>query len=186
MKDRQRGEVFAFETDTVWGFGCLPDDKAAVEKIYEIKNRDRSKPLILMSHALQNLLPYVSDVPIEALELMQNTYPGALTVVLKRSSLCPAGICAGFDTVGIRVPDHRGFCELAKSLQGGVLATTSANISNEPPCANYEEAVLKFGDKVEVIKPNGEEPKGTASTVVAFSPDGSYKILRQGAITLDC
>ena len=46
----KKGEVIGFDTDTVWGLGCLPDDNEAVDKIYEIKNRDRSKPLILMSH----------------------------------------------------------------------------------------------------------------------------------------
>jgi L-threonylcarbamoyladenylate synthase len=175
--------VYAFETDTVWGFGCSPADSVAIEKIYEIKNRDRSKPLILMSFSLEQLLPYVCDVHENALALMQKAYPGALTVVLKRSSLCPEDICAGFDTVGIRVPAHKGFHHLCKSFPNGVLATTSANISNEPPCASYEETLEKFGHVCDVIAPiHDSEPaiSGAASTVVTFLPCGTHKIIRQG------
>lgn len=174
MSSKAQGAVYAFETDTVWGFGCAPDDSAAVERIYEIKGRDRSKPLILMCDNLDSLLKYVQDVPQSAMDLMQKAYPGAFTVVLKKSPLCPESICAGFDTVGIRVPN----CPWPS--KGEVLATTSANISNEPPVESYNEALWKFGSVCTVIKPQDTQTSGAASTVVAFSPDGSYKILRQG------
>ena len=51
----ENGGVIAFVTDTVWGLGCLPNNKKAVDKIYEIKGRDRSKPLILMSNSINSL-----------------------------------------------------------------------------------------------------------------------------------
>ena len=57
----KKGEVIGFQTDTVWGLGCLPNDFEAVEKIYEIKNRDRSKPLILMSHDVKYLENGIRD-----------------------------------------------------------------------------------------------------------------------------
>ncbi|GBF23504.1 dsRNA binding YrdC domain protein [Candidatus Gastranaerophilus sp. (ex Termes propinquus)] len=176
-------KVYAFETDTVWGFGCSPQDDEAIEKIYEIKNRDRTKPLILMSNSLEHLLPYVENPPDEALDLMQKHFPGALTVVLKKSLLCPDSICAGFDTVGLRVPAHQGFWTLCDSVEGKVLATTSANISNEPPCADYEECCEKFSSVATVIKPNPPKaPSGAASTVVTFYPE--FKVLRQGDVAL--
>ena len=58
-----KGEVLGFETDTVWGLGCLPNDSKAVDKIYEIKGRDRTKPLILMSNNLESRMAYVVEVP---------------------------------------------------------------------------------------------------------------------------
>jgi len=180
MQGKGKGTVFAFETDTVWGLGCVPNDEEAVDKIYEIKNRDRSKPLILMSNDLLNLLPYVEDVPDNAMELMKKAYPGALTMVFRRSPNCPVEICAGLDTVGIRVPNHEGFWDLCGCVRGNVLATTSANASGESPCKNYEEAVKKFGEVCTIIKPEKVQEQTSASTIAAFESDGSYKILRQG------
>ncbi len=59
----KKGEVLAFSTDTVWGFGCLPEDEEAVQNIYKIKNRDSKKPLILMSNSFEALKKYVKSIP---------------------------------------------------------------------------------------------------------------------------
>ena len=81
----KNGGVIAYVTDTVWGIGCLPDNKKAVDKIYEIKGRDRSKPLILMSNEIENLIPYVQEIPPTAKNLISRFFPGALTLVLKKA-----------------------------------------------------------------------------------------------------
>ena len=180
----KKSEVIAFETDTVWGLGCIPDDIEAVNKIYEIKNRDRSKPLILMSHDVNYLKKYVTGISDYSELLMQKFFPGALTLIFKRSSLTPSCICAGLDTVGIRVPDSENFKEITTQVEGHVLATTSLNISNEPPCKDFEEACEKFGSKAKIIKPKYKsKPQNLASTVVLCLND-EIKILRQGSIKL--
>lgn len=180
----EKGDVLAFETDTVWGLGCLPDDEEAINKIYEIKNRDRSKPLILMSHDKNNLIKYVEGISDYCKLLMDKHFPGALTLIFKRSDLCPASICAGFDTVGIRVPNSKNFAFVTTQVQGGVLATTSLNISNETPCKDFEEAVKKFGKKVKVIKPKYPSSLlNVASTVVLCTVD-EVKILRMGSVKI--
>lgn len=180
----KKGEVIGFETDTVWGLGCLPDDIEAVNKIYEIKNRDRTKPLILMSHDINALKKYVTGISNYAELLTDKFFPGALTLIFKRSNLCPEFICAGFDTVGIRVPDSENFTLVTKKVKGSVLATTSLNISNEPPCKDYSEAVEKFGKKVKIIKPKiKSHPQNLASTVVLCLKD-EIKVLREGSIKI--
>ena len=70
--------VISFVTDTVWGIGCLPASKKAVDKIYELKGRDRSKPLILMSNSLDNLLPYVDNMSVFQQEIASKYFPGAI------------------------------------------------------------------------------------------------------------
>lgn len=184
-KKLKQGGVIAFVTDTVWGLGCLPTNEAGVEKIYEIKGRDRSKPLILMSDNTENLLPYVKNLPSGAKELMQKYFPGALTLVLEKSDKTPDFMTSGKNTVGIRVPDNEFFKELCSKIEGGVLATTSANLSNQPSSKTYKEAKNSIGNFVDFVYDDcGYTCKGRESTVVLIE-ENSYKILRQGSIYID-
>lgn len=180
----KNGGVIAFVTDTVWGLGCLPSSKEGVDKIYEIKGRDRTKPLILMSNDISKLSPYVKDIPKNAQELISKYFPGALTLVLEKSSLTEDYITSNKNTVGIRVPNNEFFKYLCSIIDGGVLATTSANLSEHPSSKTYEEAKKSIGNLVNyVFEDYGYTCKGKESTVVLVTAD-SYKILRQGSVNL--
>lgn len=173
--------VIAFVTDTVWGLGCLPTSEIAVKKIYEIKKREAQKPLILMSNDVKNLKSYVKEINAQAQELIEKYFPGALTLVLKKSEKTENYITSGFDTVGIRVPDNDVFKEICESITGNVLATTSANLSHEPSAKTYEQAVENMGKKADLIVADfGCTAQGLESTV-ALIIDNEIKILRQGA-----
>ena len=175
------GGVIAFVTDTVWGIGCLPNNKEAVEKIYEIKGRDKSKPLILMSNKKEHLSPYVKEIPQKAKELMDKYFPGALTLVLEKSEKTPFEITSNKNTVGIRVPNNKFFKELCSIIDGHILATTSANLSNEPSAKTYEEAKNSIGNLVDIVFSDyGYSCKGQESTVVLVS-NNETNILRQGS-----
>ena len=177
--------VIAFVTDTVWGLGCLPTSKKAVEKIYEIKHRDSKKPLILMSNDIKPLRRFVKPLNDKAEGLVKKYFAGALTLVVEKSEFTPDYITSGLNTVGIRVPDNKVFAEICSCIEGNVLATTSANLSNEPPALTYDEAVKYIGDKVDlVVEDYGEKAQGHASTVAGIFPD-SIKIFRQGDIILE-
>lgn len=176
--------VIAFVTDTVWGVGCLPKSKKAVEKIYEIKHRDSKKPLILMSNDIEHLRKYVKPLNNKAEELVKKYFAGALTLVVEKSELTPDYITSGLNTVGIRVPDNKVFAEICSCIDGNVLATTSANLSNEPPALTYDEALKYIGDKVDfVVEDYGEKAQGHASTVAGIFADG-IKIFRQGDVVI--
>ena len=178
----KNGGVIAFVTDTVWGIGCLPDNKNAVDKIYEIKGRDRSKPL--MSNETKNLVPFVQEIPPTAKNLISRFFPGAVTLVLKKAEKTPGFITSGFDTVGIRVPDNETFKKICQDIEGHVLATTSANLSGQPSAKNYEEAVKYIGDFVDlVVEDEGHAAKGLESTVILVTKN-EVKILRQGAVKI--
>ena len=180
----KNGGVIVFVTDTVWGIGCLPDNEQAVNKIYEIKGRDRSKPLILMSNNIKYLKPFVDEIPPTAKNLISRFFPGALTLVLKKSPKTPDFITSGFDTVGIRIPDNKTFQKICEDIEEHVLATTSANLSGQPSAKNYEEAVEFIGKYVElVIEDDGDSAKGLESTVVLVTKSG-VKVLRDGAIKI--
>ncbi len=177
--------VIAFVTDTVWGMGCLPTSKLAVKRIYEIKHRDSHKPLILMSNGIEPLRKYVKPLTEKAEELVKKHFAGALTLVIEKSELTPDYITSGLNTVGIRVPDNKIFAEICSCIDGNVLATTSANLSNEPPALTYDEARKYIGDKVDlVIEDFGEKAQGRASTVAGVFPEG-IKIFRQGDVVVE-
>ncbi len=179
------GGVIAFVTDTVWGLGCLPDSKKGVDKIYEIKGRDRTKPLILMSNEISNLTPYVKEIPNTAQDLILKHFPGALTLVLEKSEKTQNYITSEKSTVGIRVPNNAFFKQLCSIIDGNVLATTSANLSEHPSSKTYEEAKNSIGNLVDIVfEDYGYHCKGKESTVVLITAD-SYKILRQGDVTLN-
>ena len=177
--------VIAFVTDTVWGLGCLPSSEKAVKKIYEIKHRDGKKPLILMSDEFYNLFDYLKQ-PIhkEAQKLIKKHFPGALTLVLEKSEKTPDFITSSMPTVGVRIPDNKVFAEICRNIEGRVLATTSANISGEPPALTYDEAVKYIGDKVDlVVRDYGYSAAGRASTVAGFNDNGVV-IYRQGDVEI--
>ena len=177
--------VIAFVTDTVWGLGCLPSSEKAVQRIYEIKKREAKKPLILMSDDTYPLFDYVKQPMEKQVQiLIKKHFPGALTLVVEKSENTPYYITSNMDTVGIRVPDNETFMRICQSIDGRVLATTSANISGEPPALTYEEALSYIGDKVDLVIPDyGYVAKGKASTVAGFK-GGVVVVFRQGEIKL--
>lgn len=177
--------VIAFVTDTVWGLGCLPSSEKAVQRIYEIKKREAKKPLILMSDDTYPLFDYVKQPMEKQVQiLIKKHFPGALTLVVEKSENTPYYITSNMDTVGIRVPDNETFMRICQSIDGRVLATTSANISGEPPALTYEEALSYIGDKVDLVIPDyGCVAKGKASTVAGFK-GGEVVVFRQGEIKL--
>lgn len=180
----KQGAVVSFVTDTVWGVGCLPNCEKGVENIYELKNRDRSKPLILMSNDVKNLFPYVKNISQKAETLIKENFPGALTLIFEKSDKTPDFVTSFRNTVGIRVPNNSVFARLCEVVDGHVLATTSANLSNQPPASNFDEAKDFIGKHVEyVFEDYGQSCKGLASTV-ALAVDDEIKILRQGEVKI--
>ncbi len=176
--------VIAFVTDTVWGIGCLPTSERACKRIYEIKQRDQRKPLILMSNSVYNLVKYVESVPEKADELISKYFPGALTLVMKKSHNVPNWLSSNLDTIGIRVPKNDTFKALCDFVPGRVLATTSANISGIDPAITYDQVVKNYDLKVDyVIEDFGNHAKGTASTVAGVFDD-EVTIYRQGVVKI--
>lgn len=176
------GGVFAFPTDTVWGLGCLPNSKKACEKIYEIKKRDGNKPLILLGDSIESLKPYIKDFPNLAEKMGNQYWPGALTIIIEKSSLTDDYISSGFNTVGIRIPNHPVLLELLKKI--GPIASTSANLSSEPAAKSIKDIKPQIINQIDfTLNDYSISCKGEESTVIIMEQN-QYKILRNGAITI--
>ncbi len=171
-----RGKVVVFETDTVYGIGCLMNDEAAIRRIYAIKNREAVKPMAILCADVAQAKPLFADFG-PAAKTAAAYWPGALTIVLPKSGLVPDFVTAGMPSVGVRIPA----CPTALAIlrRFGPMAVTSLNLSHEPAILASADAV-KYADIVDYLVPGGDLV-GTASTV--YDPLAK-KTLRQGEIVV--
>ena len=102
----KNGKLVAFPTETVYGLGANAFDSRAVERIFEAKGRPNDNPLIVHISNIDYLNNLVIEIPSNAKKLIENFWPGPLTLVLKKSGMVPDIITAGLDTVAVRMPDN--------------------------------------------------------------------------------
>jgi L-threonylcarbamoyladenylate synthase len=179
--------IVSFPTDTVPALAARPDRS---ELIFAAKRRSQDKPLILMAASAEALWPYVQGSPAE-LNLWQQVaasyWPGALTLVLPASPKVPAAMNPiDPTTIGIRVPDFPLALKILE--QTGPLATTSANLSGQPPLESVAEIEAVFPEVLTLV-PSELATATTASSLpstVAKWSGSDWEILRQGTIELEC
>ncbi len=177
------GKTVGMPTDTVYGVACNALDPAAIERIFDLKERGRDKPLIAQTYDLKSAASFLEDVPKEAIALTDKYWPGALTLVLKAGDQIPKNMISGGETLGIRVPDHPMALDLLKAVDFP-LAVTSANRSGMPSPKTATEVNDQIGDRVDYILDGGPSHIGIESTIVGFQ-DEKPVILREGAISRD-
>jgi L-threonylcarbamoyladenylate synthase len=169
-------EVVAFPTETVFGLGVKFSHLEALEKIYEIKHRSHSKAISLMIYDPKDIEKY-AYVNENAQKLIDHFMPGMITLVLKKKSILSDDFTAGYDTIGIRIPDDPFVLKLLKEV--GPMLVTSANISGQETLLNDQEVYKQFKGKIKMIV-KGKCKNTLASTVIKVDED--VTILRQGCI----
>jgi len=175
------GGVVAFPTETVYGLGANTLDAAAVQRIFELKGRPATSPLIVHAASVEMARELVAEWPPLAEELAHRWWPGPLTLVLPKQSVIPDIVTAGLLTVGVRVPAHPVALDLIR--QAGVpLAAPSANRFTGISPTTAEHVHAAFGGTVDVVD-GGPTQVGIESTVVAIEGD-RLTLLRPGMISL--
>src|SRR3984893_9020553 len=176
------GGLVAFPTETVYGLGANALDASAVAKIYELKGRPATSPLIVHAASIEMARTLVIEWPPEAEMLACRYWPGPLTLVLPKGPAIPDIVTAGLATVGVRVPNHP--LALALIREAGVpLAAPSANRFTELSATTAEHVREAFGDAVPVLD-GGPCQVGIESTVVSIAA-GRITLLRPGMISVD-
>ena len=179
----ETGGVIAYPTDTVWGLGADPNNENAIKKIYELKKRDGKKPLILMASSFSYLRPYIKNLSQEEEKIFQKYSPGALTLITEKSDKTPDYMTSGLNTVGIRIPKHPVFSEIADLAPNKVLATTSANLSSQPSALTKDDVIRYFGKNLNFVTNDfGYYAENLESTIIRYE-DG-WHVLRQGVIKI--
>jgi L-threonylcarbamoyladenylate synthase len=178
-----QNNIIAAPTDTVYGLMCRYDSPAAIEKLYEAKQRPPKKPIpVLISHLEQlDKLTAPTISPVAKL-LMERFWPGALTIVLPALPSLPAILTAGEPTVGVRMPAYDPLAALIRST--GPLAATSANLSGGVDATSAAAVLAQLEGRIPlVLEDDANLRSAIPSTVIDLSrPQEFPRMLRRGAL----
>ena len=180
----KRGATVVYPTETCYGLGCDANNREALDKIFQIKNRQKNKSVLVVVADLAMILPYIEwDSTLQ--KLADKYWPGPMTLVVKSKQDCilPPGVVNEDGTIAFRVTKHYLAAEIAKQLNSP-LVSTSANISEMESPYDIESVLTMFENsevKPDFVIDAGTLPHQSPSTIVRFS-DGRLEVLRQGGV----
>ena len=175
------GGVVVYPTDTLYGLGANALDSTAVLKVFQIKQRELSKPITL-AVSDEKMLEKIAEVNATAKKIVQTCLPGPLSLLLKKKDIVPMELTAGGFKIGIRIPDHPVALSLIHTL-GFPITATSANISGQPAPVSAMQAQNQIGKKVDLIIDSGLTKIGLPSTIIDLTIDPP-EITRVGAFPI--
>jgi L-threonylcarbamoyladenylate synthase len=184
------GGLVAFPTETVYGLGVDAENAEAVRRMYSVKNRPPAHPVIVHLCDQQDLGYWAPVVPGFATALMQDYWPGPMTLILPRSERAKDFITGGQENVGLRVPQHPLALALLRHfrhLGGNGVAAPSANRYRAVSPTNAQAVRVELHQYLaptDVILDGGNSDVGVESTIIDCTR-GSPIILRPGAITAE-
>ena len=177
----RRGEVIVFPTETLYGLGADALNSRAVEKIFQLKGRDRNNPIPVLVADRAMLHTLVTRIPDRAKKLMDCFWPGPLTLVLPARNGIPRPLLNANGGIGVRISSHPIATQLVES-SGRPLTATSANPSGKAPARTVDEAKSYFSGTIEHFIDGGRLESKTGSTVVEVLKS-EVRIIREGDIT---
>lgn len=181
-----RGELVVMPTDTVYGVAADAFSARAVQRLLDAKGRGRQSPPPVLVAGLTTLRALVAEVPPAVERLVEEFWPGGLTIVLPAQPSLSWDLGDTHGTVAVRMPAHRIALELLEET--GPLAVSSANLTGKPAAVRIEDAQDMLGESIAVYLDDGSSKTGVSSTIVdATSLVGGseprIRVLREGAIT---
>ena len=175
---RNQGIVI-FPAQCLYGLAANALDPQAIQKVFDLKQRPQSNPILVLIQGPEDLKNFVKKVPDSARILMEKFWPGNLTLVFEAGEKVPPQLTAHTGKIGIRIPSHPVARALVQQAQGPITGT-SANLSGQPGCdqvCNLPSAILDGADMILDAGPL----KGGGSTIVDVTCN-PVQILRQGII----
>ena len=173
----KKGGVLIFPTDTVYGIGCDPYNKDAVEKIYEIKSRKNTKFLPVLVHS-KNIAEQIAFFDDKSKKIADKFWPGPLTIILKIKDNKLKKSLNVKDKIALRVPNHK--CTLALLKESKFLVGTSANISGQASFTNPDECSRNLKN-YDLFLDGGKINSETESTIIEIE-NKKIKIIREGSL----
>ncbi|WP_409014826.1 L-threonylcarbamoyladenylate synthase [Archangium sp.] len=183
METLRRGGVIALPTETVYGLAANAEDELAVRRVFAIKGRPATHPLIVHVARAEEVSSWARRVPDEAWRLAAAFWPGPLTLVLQRSARATDAVTGGQDTVALRVPHHPVALAVLDALGGGVAAPSANRFGRVSP-TTAEHVRVDLGDEVDLLLDGGPCTVGVESTIVDLS-GGAPAVLRPGGLAVE-
>jgi tRNA threonylcarbamoyl adenosine modification protein (Sua5/YciO/YrdC/YwlC family) len=176
VEELKEGGIIVYPTDTVYGMGCDLFNKQAIERIYELKRRNKKEPLSFICADLKDISNYAL-VSNYAYKTMRRLLPGAYTFVLEASREVPRILLTKRRTVGIRVPDNKICLSLVSEL-GHPLVNTSAKLEQDEVLSDPFEIERKFKNNLSLVIDGGILASGQSSVISLI--DDVPQVLRVG------
>ncbi|HTA59105.1 MAG TPA: L-threonylcarbamoyladenylate synthase [Candidatus Baltobacteraceae bacterium] len=174
----REGGLVVFPTETVYGLGANALDANAVRKIYALKGRPATSPLIVHVASIEEARELAAEWLPEAERLARQYWPGPLTLVVPKKNTIPDEVTAGLPTVGMRMPRHPVALELLRAA-GVPIAAPSANRFTQLSPTTAEHVREAFGADMPFLLDGGPCEVGLESTVIAVTREG-LEVLRPG------
>jgi L-threonylcarbamoyladenylate synthase len=177
----QNGGLVAFPTETVYGLGAVYNNESALRKVFAVKGRPADNPLIVHIWQLTQLAELTTEIGPKAERLIEEFWPGPLTLIFPKKKNVSAIVSAGLDTVAVRMPSHPVAHELLR-ITGIPVAAPSANLSGRPSPTLGDHVREDLAGKIDAIIDAGPCAKGIESTVLSLIRQVPV-ILRPGSVT---
>ncbi len=175
-----RGEIVGIPTETYYGLAADPDNEEAIHRLFQLKQRPRHKPILLLIAHIEQLDLFAASVPRGYQNLIESYWPGPLTLVFPAREHVSSLLTGGTGTVGIRLTPNVNARRIIDSF-GKPITATSANLSNFEPARSSQQVKDAFGDLISCVVDGGYADEGMGSTVISES-EGSLCIERPGRI----
>lgn len=170
IADLKRGETILYPTDTVWGLGCDATNEEAVSKIFQLKNREESKSLVVLVSSIEMLKEYVKEIPDNAIKILE-TAEKPTTIIYSNPRGFAANTIATDNTIAIRIPKHSFCIELIEKF-GKPIVSTSANVSGESTPKSFSEISQTILDDVEsIVHLERDKITDKSSTILKLNGD---------------
>lgn len=174
------GNVISAPTETFYALCADPFNLKAVEQIFLIKGRQDWKPLLLLVDSIEQVEAIAQQIPQRFYEIVEQFWPGPLTLILPAANTLPRKVTGGTGTVGVRIPDLL-LTRLLIRTASSPLIGTSANRSGHPPCSTPEEVLQQLGGRIELLLDNGSTNGSAPSTILDLTSE-PVRLVREGAI----
>ncbi len=176
----KKGGVIVYPTSTIWGIGCSAYEVEAIKRIYQIKNREDSKSLIILVDTLERLEKHIGKIPQVVLDTLANTQRPT-SIIYPQAQNLPDALIAENGSIAIRLTQSV-FCQQLIAGMDAPLVSTSANVSGEASPQSFADispVILQGVDYVvEASLFEGQEKTGQASQILRLLPDHSFEVIR--------
>lgn len=178
----KQGQVLGMPTDTFYGLAADPFNLRAVDRVYDIKSRNRHKPLSLLIESVDQAEHLGDSLPDEFHILAEKFWPGPLTIIVKAAPRLPLKATANTGNIAVRIPAAKIPLQIIRAA-GLPITATSANLHGMAECTTAEGVRDQLQDRVPLIVDGGQSPRNTYSTIVNLAERGvKYRVLREGAV----